>query len=185
MRAKVAAALDARRDDDTIIIARTDAIGVLGFDEAVRRAKMYRDTGADVVFVEAPINMAQLTTLPNLVPGLHVANVVEGGLTPELGLEELRACGFSIVLYANAALRSAIHAIEHTLRALKRDGTTAKVVQGIASWERRQDLVGKARLDAMADEFAQISRRSRTETTELGPGKADARPATLASEENI
>lgn len=154
MVAKIAAALDARRNDDTVIIARTDAIGVQGFEDAVRRATLYHEVGADVVFVEAPVTREQLLSLPSLVPGHHVANMVEGGLTPQLRADELAQAGFSIVLYANTAMRAAIRAIEKVLTALKRDGTSEGVLAEIARWDDRQELVGKSRLEHMADVYA-------------------------------
>src|SRR6185437_6949214 len=100
MVAKLHAALDARRDDATLIIARTDARQSDGLEAALERAELYREAGADVIFVEAPRSRGELAEIGRRVDGPLLVNIVEGGDTPQLPADELGALGFSIVLYA-------------------------------------------------------------------------------------
>ena len=100
MVGKIKAALDARHSSDTLVIARTDAVAVEGFDRAVSRAVSYRDAGADVLFVEAPKTRAELERIQPAVNNVPlIANMVEGGKTPPLKATELEAIGFSLVIF--------------------------------------------------------------------------------------
>ena len=153
---KVKAAVDARRDGDLQIIARTDARAVEGLDRAIARARAYIEAGADVAFVEAPVNLAELARLPSEIAAPHVANIVFGGKTPDPGRSELARLGFSLVLYANAALQAAVKAACEVLAALKREGSLAAVADRIASFEERQRLVRKASWDAVESKFSSL-----------------------------
>jgi 2-methylisocitrate lyase-like PEP mutase family enzyme len=153
---KVKAAVDARRDGDLQIIARTDARAVEGLDRAIARARAYIEAGADVAFVEAPVNLAELARLPSEIAAPHVANIVFGGKTPDPGRSELARLGFSLVLYANAALQAAVKAACEVLAALKREGSLAAVADRIASFEERQRLVRKASWDAVESKFSTL-----------------------------
>ena len=108
MCGKIRAALDARRSPQTLIIARTDAVAVESFDRAIERAAMYRDAGADVLFVEAPRTRGDLARIvASLGGGLPLlANMVEGGKTPTLPAAELDAIGFSLVIFPGAIVRA-------------------------------------------------------------------------------
>jgi 2-methylisocitrate lyase-like PEP mutase family enzyme len=133
---KVRAARDARRDPQTLIVARTDARAALGLEEALRRARLYHDAGAEVTFVEAPQDEAELRAVGALgFP--QVANMVEGGRTPLLGADELAAMGFKVVLFANAPLRAGLRATAEILEHLRRRGTTADALDRVASFEQR------------------------------------------------
>lgn len=106
MVGKIKAALDARTDDQLAIIARTDALGVLGFDEAIERANAYKEAGAHAIFVEAPTTYEQLSRITKEVSGIpHIINLVEGGKTPLVSRQEAQNLGFQIMLCANSALR--------------------------------------------------------------------------------
>ena len=150
---KVKAAVDARRDGDLQIIARTDACAVEGLDPAIGRAQAYIEAGADVAFVEAPTNLAELARIPREIAAPHVANIVFGGKTPDPGRAELAKLGFSLVLYANAVLQAAVKAAWDVLGALKRDGSLAGVADRIASFEERQRVVQKPCWDALESKF--------------------------------
>lgn len=141
MVAKLKAALDARRNPDTVLVARTDARAKYGIEEAIRRAQLYAETGADVTFVEAPRTREELELIPKSIPAPQVVNIVEGGKTPELHLPELEEFGFRIVYYANAAMRGAIKGMQDVLAGLHRDGTTEQVLDRMASWRERQRIV--------------------------------------------
>jgi 2-methylisocitrate lyase-like PEP mutase family enzyme len=150
---KVKAAVDARRDGDLQIIARTDARAVEGIDRAIARAHAYIEAGADIAFVEAPTSLAELARVTKEIKAPHVANIVFGGKTPDPGRAELTKLGFSLVLYANAALQAAVKAAFDVLGALKRDGSLDGVADRIASFEERQRVVQKPAWDALEAKF--------------------------------
>lgn len=151
---KIRAALRARSDPTFAIIARTDAAAVLGIDEALRRARLYRDAGADVLFVEAPRSREELMRIPREVPGVpHVVNVVEGGKTPRLPSAEFAAMGFQIVLYPNLALRVAARAVARALEHLLSSGSSAGLDDAMLSMDERQALVGLPLIEELEREF--------------------------------
>lgn len=151
MVSKIHAALDARRDPDLVVIARTDAIAPLGFAEALDRAMRYRDAGADVIFVEAPRTRQELATVGSSVPGPKLVNMVEGGMTPILPADELASFGFSIILYANSALRAALYGMRSVLEHLRNEGSTLGILDRIVTWDERQNLVRKPEFDAFEE----------------------------------
>ncbi|MCK0100714.1 isocitrate lyase/phosphoenolpyruvate mutase family protein [Pseudohalocynthiibacter sp. F2068] len=108
MAGKVRAAADARASDDTLIIARTDAIAVEGFEAAIDRAELYVEAGADVLFIEAPQDRAQLESIAHHFGGRIplMANMVEGGKTPIHGMADLQALGFSLVIFPGGVVRA-------------------------------------------------------------------------------
>jgi 2-methylisocitrate lyase-like PEP mutase family enzyme len=127
MVGKIRAALDARRDPDTVIIARTDAIGVEGFEAAMERAEAYVQAGADMLFVEAPRSLDEMRTVcTTFSPRLPLlANMVEGGSTPIPDAKALGDLGYSLVIFPGAAVRVLVWALERFFGDLKADGTSA------------------------------------------------------------
>jgi 2-methylisocitrate lyase-like PEP mutase family enzyme len=113
------AALEARRDPDTVIVARTDARAPLGIDEAIGRAKRYAAIGADVIFVEAPQTVAEIEQIPAEVHAPLLLNVVPGGLTPEVGPGRLAQLGYRIAIHPGAALAAVVPAAIDALGALR------------------------------------------------------------------
>ena len=153
MLPKIRAAADARTRD-TLIIARTDALAVEGISSALDRAEAFIAAGADLTFVEAPRDAAEMLRIAGLgVP--QVANIVHGGKTPPLPQAELAAMGFGIVLYANAALQAAVRASVEVLGALKATGSLESVHDRLASFDQRQAAVAKPRWDALENRFEQ------------------------------
>lgn len=150
---KVKAAVDSRVDPDLLIIARTDARAVEGLDAALERANSYIDAGADMTFVEAPRSFEELARIGRELPVPQVANIVFGGKTPDPGRAALAENGFGIVLYANAALQSALKASSEVLRTLKEEGSLETVAHRLASFEDRQRTVAKARWDALEEKY--------------------------------
>ena len=144
---KIKAAVDARLNQEMRIIARTDARGISGINEALDRAAAFVEAGADATFVEAPKNLAELRAIPSSIKAPQVANMVFGGLTPEPGREVLASMGYSIVLYANAALQTAIQAVEITLSSLRDTGSLAECSDLLASFDKRQAVVQKEKWD--------------------------------------
>ncbi len=149
MLAKVRAAADTRKDSDLQIVARTDARAILGLQAAIDRAGAMIEAGADVTFVEAPTSAEELAQIAKALPVPQVANIVFGGLTPELGQKAFAELGFGCVLYANAALQAALKASHDVLAALKRDGSLAGVADNLAGFEVRQKTVAKPKFDAL------------------------------------
>jgi 2-methylisocitrate lyase-like PEP mutase family enzyme len=154
MVAKLHAALDARDDDALLIIARTDARQMFGLEHALERAELYREAGADVIFVEAPESKDELAEIGSRIDAPLLVNVVEGGATPPLPADELKALGFDIVLYANAALRGAVRGMQLVLEHLKRTGSTEGALEHMIGWDERQELVGKPFFDQLSERYA-------------------------------
>lgn len=152
---KVHAAVDARSSENLLIIARTDARAISSLDEAFDRAEMYREAGADVLFIEAPTSVDELRAIGARFPDVpQVANMVEGGRTPLLTAGELGELGFSLVLFANAALRVAQRAITDMLTELSTTGSTNALLDRMAGWDERQEAVGKSYYDALEARYS-------------------------------
>jgi len=154
MVGKVRAAVDARDDADLVIIARSDARSTEGIEAACERAASYRDAGADMLFVEAPRSIEEMRYVTRQVPGLHLANMVEGGLTPLVPLETLNELGFAVALYANDTLRGAVTGMRNVLEHLSKHGDTRDAGDLMISWEERQTLVRKPAFDALGNRYA-------------------------------
>ena len=161
MVAKIHAARQARGDSGdaaTVIVARTDARGVYGLDEALRRGHAYLDAGADALFVEAPRGAAELARVGAEFRGTPlVANVVEGGKTEPLSVAELGELGFSIVLYANFLMRAMALAGQHALAYLAEHGETEGYAERILPWAQRQELVGLPAFGELDRTFAALA----------------------------
>jgi 2-methylisocitrate lyase-like PEP mutase family enzyme len=118
--ARIRAAIDAREEGaDILILARTDALSGEGLDEALWRAEAFADSGADMLFVEAPRSRDELREIARRVPGHHLANMLEEGLTPICSERELEDMGFKLVAHPFALLGPSILAMKRALRALK------------------------------------------------------------------
>ena len=145
---KLEAALEARRDPGTMIIARTDARGPLGFDEAIHRAQAYVRTGADGIFLEALESEVEFRAAPAALPGVPlVANMfttMHGGKSPPFTAAALAGMGYKVALWVVDALWAAARAVEEVLTALHRDGTTAAVHDRLMPFDDYFALVGLA-----------------------------------------
>jgi 2-methylisocitrate lyase-like PEP mutase family enzyme len=150
---KVKAAVDARKDRDFQIVARTDARAVLGLNAAIDRAQAMIAAGADATFVEAPINEQELARIARELAIPQVANIVFGGKTPDIGRAKLATMGFGAVLYANAALQASLKASQDVLGALLRDGSLAAVEDRLAGFAERQRTVKKDDYDALEQRY--------------------------------
>jgi len=142
MVGKLRAGLDARHDKDFLIIARSDALAVEGFERTLERCRRYEEAGADMIFLEAPSKMEQLAAIPKSFRKPTLYNMASSGKTPFLPIDEIGKLGFKLVIYPNFALLSAITAITRTLTELKRTGSIAEVSKQIASFQEFFDLVG-------------------------------------------
>ncbi len=141
--AKIKAAVDARQDQNLMIMARTDAAAVHGFEAAVERAQRFAEAGADILFVEAVTQADQVRLLPQRLATPQLMNMVIGGKTPLLGADELGRLGFAMVLWANAALQGAVCGMQRALIQLRDTGALAENSGLVVSFEERQRLVGK------------------------------------------
>jgi 2-methylisocitrate lyase-like PEP mutase family enzyme len=151
---KIHAAVDARIDADLVIVARTDAIAVNGFDDAMERAAAYIEAGADMTFVEAPRSKEQIAEIPKRLAVPQLINIVAGGLTPMIGFDELETMGYSMILYANAALQAAVAGMQKVLGHLKTHGSLDGVAGELASFAERQRLVGKPDYDELEKKYS-------------------------------
>lgn len=144
MVGKLQAALDARADDQTLIVARTDAIAIDGVDAAIERGHAYIDAGADVLFVEAMPERGVMQRIGAELGGRIplLANMVEGGKTPLTPADELAALGFRLVIYPGAMVRVVSFAAAEYLRELKEKGTTAGMLERMNQFDQIMDLVG-------------------------------------------
>jgi len=144
MAGKIKAAVDARHSADTLIIARTDAVAVEGFDAAIDRAQLYRDAGADVLFVEAPKARDELTRIvAKLGRGLPLmANMVEGGKTPILSGSELEAIGFSLVIFPGGIVRAVAKTAADYYASLAANGSTQPFRERMYDFNGLNNLLG-------------------------------------------
>ncbi len=149
---KIRAAVEARGQHELMIIARTDAIAVEGLDEALRRARAYHDAGADALFVEAPRTRDELVEIGRL-PGVKVANMVEGGRTPIVPAATLAEMGFKIAIYANLVLRSSVKAIQASLEHLRTNGDTNAIVDRMITMDERTRVTQREFLDSLEKRF--------------------------------
>lgn len=148
MVGKIKAALDARRSDDTLIIARTDAIAVEGFDAAMERATRYLEAGCDTLFIEAPQSLDEMRSITSRfgkrVPLL--ANMVEGGKTPLLSAAELEKIGYRLVIFPGGLTRALAHAMTTYFASLKQNGTTAPFRDRMLDFASLNALIGTPEL---------------------------------------
>ena len=150
---KIKAAVDAREDANTMIIARTDARAIDGIEAAIDRAEAFVEAGADMTFVEAPRSEQEMRMVTSRLKVPQVANMVVGGKTPLTSQSRLAELGFSLVLYANTPLQAAMRAMSEVLGALKADGDVSAVIDRLADFDERQRLVDKESYDRLEDRY--------------------------------
>jgi 2-methylisocitrate lyase-like PEP mutase family enzyme len=148
MVGKIKAAVDARREG-MLIMARTDARAVEGFEAAIERAQRYVEAGADITFVEAPETLDEVRLVPQRLAVPQLLNIVVGGKTPTVDQAMATEMGFGLLLYANAALQGAIQGMQVALRTLSERGGIDEASGLLATFAERQRLVGKPEFDAM------------------------------------
>ena len=157
MELKLKAALAARADPDFCIIARTDARGVNGFDDAVKRANAFAKLGVDAIFLEAPQSEEELAEIPRRVPNIPLlVNVFKGGKTPMLPKNRLEKMGYRIAIYPSETQRAAIHAMRTALSTLKREGTTESIDASLTTFKDRDKVVGLDDWNKIEREFMAV-----------------------------
>ena len=154
---KIGAALHAREDNDFLLIARTDARSVEGLDEALKRARLYAQAGADMIFVESPQSIDELRIISNdLSHTPLLVNMVEGGKTPALPFEELQEMGFKIVLYPTCGIRAVAKTLQDLARHLYRYGNTKDFEAHLVTFEGRNEITGLADIQELEKKFLNL-----------------------------
>jgi 2-methylisocitrate lyase-like PEP mutase family enzyme len=155
MVGKLKAAVDARASERTLIIARTDAIAVEGFEAAIERARAYAEAGADALFVEAPGSRAELEAVTRALGGLAplMVNMIEGGKTPPLGAAELEAMGFALVIYPGGVVRATAHAAATYYRTLMADGSTTSLKGRMFDFDGLNGVLGTPQMLALGKTY--------------------------------
>ena len=138
---KLQAAIDARSNKDFIIVARTDARAIEGLDNAIERGLYYKKIGADVIFIEAPKNIQEMSKIGNAIDAPLVANMIEGGVTPISSVSKLHKMGFKIILYPLSVLFSSTYSSLQVLRELKRSGSTVKLKKNMVNFDQFNEIV--------------------------------------------
>ena len=155
MVGKIRAAVDARRNEQTLLVARTDAVAVEGLEPALERAERYAEAGADVLFVEAlrsTDDMADaLARLSHRAPML--ANMVEGGKTPVLPAAELQSIGYRIAIFPGGTVRALSFALQGYLQSLREHGTTTPWLPQMLSFDRLNDVIGTPEMLALGKRY--------------------------------
>ncbi len=154
MVGKIRAACDARRSPDFLIIARTDARGVAGLDEAIRRGSLYVEAGADVLFIESPASEDELKRVAQAFPGVALmANMVEGGKTPLFSADELEAMGYALVIFPNSLTRYFAAAGLAFLQEFKTQGTTRALLDRMMPFRDLNRLLGIERFYELEKQY--------------------------------
>ena len=134
------AAVDSREEGtDILIMGRTDANHTHGLEEAIHRGRRYREIGADIIFIEAPKTREEMEIICREVPGCHMANIVEGGLTPNLAMEQLREVGFQLAAYPLTLLAASMQAMKTTLELMRDDLPRS---ENLMDFEELRDRIG-------------------------------------------
>jgi len=144
MAGKIKAAVDARHSAETLVIARTDAVAVEGFEAALDRARLYAESGADMLFVEAPRSQQQLAALAASLGDVRplLANMVEGGDTPMLSADELGSMGFSMVIFPGGIVRALARTAQDYYASLARHGTNTPFANRMFDFTALNSLIG-------------------------------------------
>jgi 2-methylisocitrate lyase-like PEP mutase family enzyme len=154
MAGKIKAALDARHSRETLVIARTDAVAVEGFEGAMARAAAYRDAGADILFIEAPKTRAELQRIPAALNGIPLmANMVEGGKTPPLDAADLEAIGFSLVIFPGGIVRALAQAANEFYASLAAHGSSQPFRDRMYDFAALNDIIGTPKLIALGQQY--------------------------------
>ena len=152
MVVKLRAALDARRNPETVIIARSDATAVTGLDDAIRRSRLYAEAGADVIFIDAPTSEEDLSAIARGgIDAVLMVNVSEHGKTPDLGAQRFQELGFGLVIYPSSTLFAAAQSTKDLAATLLAEGSTTSVVPRMMPFDEINGILGKDEWDSAED----------------------------------
>lgn len=152
MVAKIKAATDARTDEDFVLIARTDALALDGLEAAFERAELYREAGADILFIESP-GMEHLKAIPERLQYPTLYNMATSGKTPFLKKSEIEALGFKLIIYPNWLMLAAIRAADGVLTTLREEETIASIAPNVPSFQEFFDLVGMQEVRELEERY--------------------------------
>lgn len=151
---KLRAAADAKTDPDTLLIARTDARAVLGLDAAIERGKLYLASGAEALFIEAPQNEWELEEVRKNFPDeILIANMIEGGRTPNLTTKDLENLGYSIVFYPCTSVYTVTKAFTEVMRTLRDEGSTLSCKDKMLSFSQFNDFIGLSKYNELDKKY--------------------------------
>ena len=151
---KLRAALDARRNPETVIFARSDATAVTGLDDAIARSRMYADAGADVIFIDAPTSEDDLRKIAaGGIGAVLMVNVSEHGKTPDLGAQRFQELGFGLVIYPTSTLFAAAQSTKELAAQLKADGSTVASVPRMMPFDELNGILGRDEWDSLEDDL--------------------------------
>ncbi len=151
---KLRAALNARRNPETVIIARSDATAVTGLDDAIARSRMYADAGADVIFIDAPTSEDDLKKIAaGGINAVLMVNVSEHGKTPDLGAQRFQELGFGLVIYPTSTLFAAAQSTKELAAQLKADGSTVASVPRMMPFDELNGILGRDEWDSLEDDL--------------------------------
>lgn len=155
MIAKVKAAVDARVDDDFVIMARTDALAVNGLEDAIERGNLFAEAGADLIFIEAPTTIEQMQMITAQINAPTLANNIEGGKSPLLSATELEKIGYSTVVFPVATTYAVAKVVGDLMTELATTGTTAGFSNQMVSFDEFNDLIGLDHLRSLERKYFQ------------------------------
>jgi methylisocitrate lyase len=153
MVAKVKAAVDARLDEDFVIMARTDALAVKGLEEAIERGILYSDAGADMIFVEAPRSVEEMRAITSGIKAPTLANNIEGGKSPLLSAKELQKIGYAVVVFPVAATYAVTRAVGDLMAEIKKSGTTKGFSARMLQFDEFNQFIKLHELRSLEDRF--------------------------------
>lgn len=154
MVSKLRAAVDAREDDDFVVIARTDARAVEGFEAALDRSEAYLDAGADVIFFEAPESVAELEAVAERIDAPLLANMTEGGKTPMLTAAELDDLGYDVALFPATGFKAVLATLRDVYGDIVEKGTQQDVLDELVTWEGRNEITGLDEITELEERYA-------------------------------
>jgi 2-methylisocitrate lyase-like PEP mutase family enzyme len=164
MIGKIKAALDARHSEETLMIARTDAIGVEGFERAIARAVSYQNAGADILFVEAPKTRSELQRIPPAIDGVPLmANMVEGGKTPPLAAADLETIGFSLVIFPGGIVRALARTANEFYSSLATHGSSEPFLDRMYDFAGLNEVIGTPAMIALGKQYEAAAAPNRKE----------------------
>lgn len=150
---KLRSAVDARKNNDFIVVARTDARAIEGLDAAIERGLLYKDIGADAIFIEAPRSVDEMRKIGKSIKAPLVANMIEGGVTPLLSSSEIHKMGFNLILYPLSVLYANTFATMQILKELKKSGTTAKLKNKLVGFDQFNEIVELSKFKKMENKY--------------------------------
>lgn len=156
MVSKIKAAVDARTNKDFKIIARTDARSVLGLEEAIRRGKLYKEAGADIIFVESPYSVEEFKRIAQEIDAPLLANMAEGAKSPMLSAKELEELGYKIVIYPIGMLLASVRAMMNMAREIKEKGTNRDLLKEMVSFQEFNEFIGLREYNEMAKRYKEV-----------------------------